>query len=372
VRRILLECIEALKPEVRDLGRVEAARTYDILTSRYVDGLSIQEIAGELALSPSQVYREHTKGVEAVAAFLWDRIRERNRDSQPVLPIVQNAAEERLKMAQAEVNRLRQEVHTQSLNLRDVLEGIFNLLAPRTQRAGIQIKLSSPGTWPSMVADRVMLRQALLNLLSYALDTIAWGGMVITVTYGKSGLLIDTGESPAIAKTRSIPPPSPKRAGVGLAVAQALIEAQGGRLEINERAGKWQAQILLPTSGRTTLLVVDDNANLVALFKRYLGGHEVSVVGATDGEQALRLAAELQPQAITLDVMMPSQDGWEILQRLKSSPDTQHIPVIVCSVLNEPQLALTMGASDYLTKPVSQVELLDVLRRWLGTLRPVA
>ncbi len=155
-------------------------------------------------------------------------------------------------------------------------------------------------------------------------------------------------------------------------MAQALVEAQGGYLEVYDSEGKWRARVSLPTSGRATILVIDDNADIVALFQRYLGGHEVSVVGATDGEEALRLAVELQPQAITLDVMMPNQDGWEILHRLKSSPDTQHIPVIVCSVLDEPQLALAMDASDTITKPVSQVGLLAVLQRWMGPLQPVS
>jgi CheY-like chemotaxis protein len=371
VRRILLECVEALRPQAADHDRAEAARTIAILTYRYVDGLSVDEIIDKLALSRRQVYREHAKGIEAVASLLWDRIREESRDGHPLPPVVQDFAGGRLEIAQAEVARLQQTVHAESLNLRSILEGVFKLLAPRIEQTGIQIEMPSPGTWPSIVADRVMLRQALLNVLSYTLDVVQ-GDLVITVSCQKEDLLMHICESSLIDSAEPVPLSSSKRTGVGLAVAQALLEAQGGRLEINEHEGKWQAQILLPTSGRMTLLVVDDNANLVALFKRYLGGHEVSVVGATDGEQALHLAAELQPQAITLDVMMPNQDGWEILQRLKSSPDTQHIPVIVCSVLNEPQLALAMGASDYLTKPVSQFELLDVLRRWLGTLRPVA
>jgi CheY-like chemotaxis protein len=96
----------------------------------------------------------------------------------------------------------------------------------------------------------------------------------------------------------------------------------------------------------------------------------MAVVGAKDGAPALRLAAELQPRLITIDVMMPNLDGWEVLQRLKTTPETAHIPVVVCSVLHEPELALAMGASDYLTKPVQQADLLAVLERHLGRPTP--
>jgi CheY-like chemotaxis protein/signal transduction histidine kinase len=386
VRRILLECIEALRPEARDGDRAAAARAYAILTYRFVDGLSMEDIGGKLALSRRQVYREYGKGVKAIASLLWDRVQEargrmqeeggeggkgwkgRDEDRELAVPVGRDSGGDRLEAVQAEVERLRQAGHArESLRLRDVLEGVCNLLAPLAQQTGVQIKMSSLGAWPSIVADRVMLRQAFLNLLSHALHTVR-GDLVVTVSYGKGEVLIDIDEFPAMVETLPVPPSSPKLDGVGLAVARSLIEAQGGRLEIRADEGRWQARIVLPTSGGATILVVDDNADLVALFQRYLGGHEVSVVGATDGEQTLRLAAELQPQLITLDVMMPNQDGWEILQGLKSSPDTRHVPVIVCSVLDEPQLALAMGASDTITKPVSQVELLEVLRRWLGPL----
>jgi CheY-like chemotaxis protein len=369
VRRVLLECIEALRPEARAQGQAGAVRAYAILTYRCVDGLSMQEIAGKLALSRRQAYREHGKGVKAVASLLWDRMHEASRDSQPASPVTPDTTGDRLEAAQAEVARLRQAVRVRELlNLRDVLEGVFDLLAPLTQQTGVQMKMSSPGTWPSIVADRVMLRQALLNLLSHALYLVR-GDLVITASRGKNGLSIDVCEAPGPAQAQPVPPSSPQPDEVGLAVARGLIEAQGGHLETRDREGRWQARIALPPSGKATILVVDDNVDIVALFQRYLAGHDVSVVGAMDGEQALSLAVELQPQVITLDVMMPSQDGWEILQRLKSSPDTKQIPIIVCSVLNEPRLAVSMGASEIITKPVRQVELLEVLQRWVGPLQ---
>jgi CheY-like chemotaxis protein len=118
------------------------------------------------------------------------------------------------------------------------------------------------------------------------------------------------------------------------------------------------------------VLVVDDNADLTALFQRYAAGHNLNVVGATNGAQALALARELRPQLIILDLMLAQMDGWEILQRLRRSEEAAATPIVICSVLNEPDLAFSLGASDYVTKPINQATLVDVLRRWLGKLPP--
>lgn len=370
VRRVLLDCIEALRPQRQEDTLSNAARAYAILTYRYVDGLSMEEIEEKLALSRRQVYREHAKGVEAVASVLWDKIREKRGRaflSTTVSTAASGVSDDRFKAAQAEVARLRATVHIEPLNPREVLEGVLALLSPRLQQREIRLHaLTQP--WPAVIADRVLLRQAFLNVLSYAIDSVSQRALTIAGFSGEQGLVVEIGEPPETSV--ALPSPPTKRGGVGWLVAQALIEAQGGRLEILEGGQPFRARILLPTAERPTILVVDDNAGLVALFQRYLGGHDVYVVGATSGEQALLLARELRPRVITLDVMMPHEDGWEILQKLEGAPDTRHIPVIVCSVLNERELALAMGASDYLVKPINQMELLAALRRWLGVLRP--
>jgi len=116
-----------------------------------------------------------------------------------------------------------------------------------------------------------------------------------------------------------------------------------------------------PVDRGKTLLVVEDNEGIVRVFEGYLASYGYQVVGATTGDEALMLARELSPAAITLDIMMPNQDGWEILQALKSDPVTRSIPVIICSVLEDPELAHSLGAAAYLQKPITQTALLEVL-----------
>ncbi|MDI7277331.1 MAG: response regulator, partial [Anaerolineae bacterium] len=328
LRRLLLDCIEALRPQQDDSARPEAARAHSMLTFHFVDGVPVKEIAALRALGQRQAYREMERSVEAVARVLHDRLREGARDLR-----ASDAPGDPLQTAQAEVARLRENLHAESLDLREVLHGVLELMQPVAESTGLRIILSPTADWPPVLADRVMLRQALLNLLTHALHAVVRGDLTISATAGPGELHLQMAESPVTSRTCPIPPPVEGQARVSLPVCEALLAAQGGRLETHREGGCWQASIALPTPGRMTILVVDDNRDLVSLIRRYLAGHDLQVLGATGAEEALHLAAQLQPRLITLDVMMPNQDGWEALQKLKASPVTRHIPVVVCSVL---------------------------------------
>jgi CheY-like chemotaxis protein len=110
-----------------------------------------------------------------------------------------------------------------------------------------------------------------------------------------------------------------------------------------------------------TVLVVDDNEDVLELMGRYLTSLHYRFATASTAEEAFDQARCLQPYAITLDLMMPDRDGWALLQILLNDPETRHIPLIVCSVLRQKGLALSLGATAFLQKPVSQQALLAVL-----------
>jgi CheY-like chemotaxis protein len=365
LRRLLIDCIDDIKPQ-EGAPAAEADRIHAILTYRYVDGLPMDRVAEKRGLGERQAYRGLEKGVQAIAGLLRDRLREQGRDAN-LLFCAPEATGDQAQSAQAEVTRLRQTAQPEPVDLGDVLHGVLGLLTPLGERTGVHMRISDPGPWPPIIAHRVMLRQALLSLLRSALDAIGQGSLVVGVSPGQGMTCISI---TAAGRPGATPTPPADRPEVAPAVARALIEAQRGQLEAGWRKGEWWAELCLPSADRATILVVDDNADMVALMQRYLAGHAVNVVGATGAEQALRLAEELGPRLITLDVMMPDQDGWEVLHQLKDAPHTRDIPVVICSVLNEQRLAETMGASDYLTKPISQADLMKVLARWLGPLRP--
>jgi len=111
-----------------------------------------------------------------------------------------------------------------------------------------------------------------------------------------------------------------------------------------------------------TCLVSDDHSEFVELLERYVGDPAIHFTSADDGRKGIEIARQLQPDIIILDVMIPEMDGWQVLQHLHSAPTTKTIPIIVCSVFYDPDLALTLGAADVLKKPVRKEELGAALR----------
>jgi CheY-like chemotaxis protein len=115
------------------------------------------------------------------------------------------------------------------------------------------------------------------------------------------------------------------------------------------------------TTHGPTILVIDDNEGLVNLLRRYLADQPCQVLAATNGSEGLQMARDVLPRAVVLDVMMPDMDGWELLQRIKTNPETEGIPVIVCSVIDDPELAYSLGAERFIAKPVNRQTVLEAL-----------
>ena len=113
-----------------------------------------------------------------------------------------------------------------------------------------------------------------------------------------------------------------------------------------------------------TILVIDDDPEACEIIERFLIKDGFNVATATSGEQGLRLAHELQPAAITLDVMMPDMDGWSVLRALKADPVLREIPVIMLTMIDDRARGYSLGAVDYLTKPVNREHLHKALSRY--------
>ncbi|HEU0167493.1 MAG TPA: response regulator, partial [Chloroflexota bacterium] len=114
-----------------------------------------------------------------------------------------------------------------------------------------------------------------------------------------------------------------------------------------------------------TVLIIDDDLTVHDLLQRTLGKDHYRIEGAWSGEEGIALAHELKPAVIILDVLMPGMDGWAVLTTLKSDPATADIPIVMLTILQEQNLGFTLGASDYLTKPIDQARLQAVLRKYV-------
>jgi CheY-like chemotaxis protein len=160
-----------------------------------------------------------------------------------------------------------------------------------------------------------------------------------------------------------------------LEMAKELVNRCNGHLEIEvstgESANQQSSQIAsvisarfeLPAAEQTTVLVIDDNADVLQLFERYMTGTRYRFIGTQSAPDGLDRARTIHPQIIVLDVMMPGRDGWTLLGQLREHPETRDIPVIVCTILSQTELAMVLGAADFVRKPVNRAEFLEALGR---------
>jgi CheY-like chemotaxis protein len=130
-----------------------------------------------------------------------------------------------------------------------------------------------------------------------------------------------------------------------------------------------EAPVSLPTDldargeGKKLIVCIDDDPGVITLYKRYLETRDYRVIGVTDPTKAADEAKRLLPYAITLDVMMPRKDGWAVLAELKKTPEISNTPILVCSIIQDKTRGFSLGAADYLVKPITEDELRHALER---------
>ncbi|MDI9546131.1 MAG: response regulator [Chloroflexota bacterium] len=363
LRHILLDALEQLRPPESASASPDTTDCYHAVHYRYLDGLSLEQIAEMLALSPRQTYRKIREGMEAIASLLVDRF---CLDSSLDAPFEAEMGEttDRRVLAKAAVDHLGAYAQAEVIDLGAVLATIVKDLQLFCRRIGAEIRLAAPHSPLFVYADRTLLRQALINLLSNMLDNTAGQTLTLEATEAHAEALLNLYARPAAARPAARRDET-DRQGIGLDVAMRLFDMQGIRIERSATDEGWRITIRIPQAGPQHILVIDDMPDVPRLFQRYAKSYAIEIVSAGNADQAFDVLEHVTPRLILLDVMLPHRDGWEILQTLKSDPSTAPIPVVVCSILNEPELALSLGADDYLGKPVSQEAYLKMLARWI-------
>jgi len=154
----------------------------------------------------------------------------------------------------------------------------------------------------------------------------------------------------------------------GLETARNLAAFYGAHLSLPDQAEPGFAVALtFPAPEQIPVLVIDDNADWHVLLQRYAAGSHYQVVGTRDPATARNLVEKVQPAVIFLDVMMQGVDGWQILSELRHEPVTSRLPIIICTILPVEDLALSLGATAFLHKPVTQDQFLQILDQQIGT-----
>ncbi|MCS7059769.1 MAG: response regulator [Anaerolineae bacterium] len=370
MRQTLEAAIRSMKPPAGLSPQSDAWRAYRALYHRYIEQFDQVSVAANLGLSVRQLRRQEQSAIQTLAdrlveqysldlesAFKESSFDETIAESDIGAPIGDSTSEgdalpddiaDELKWAE-------RAFPSQVIALDEIVRSAVHTMQPMLQQAGIAIDCNLAGKvggdLPRALGPFVSVRQATLNLLIAAVRSTT--GQVVRVECGSS-------ESEVWIDVQPITPTGD--AGEALTAAQRLATLAGGRLECRTLENDVRAaRLSLPKIEQLTVLAIDDNLDALHLFQRYLAGSRYALIGARDPLRGLALAEEIRPRVIVLDVMLPGLDGWELLGRLRENPATQRIPVVICTILPQEDLALTLGAAGFLRKPVSRERLLAVL-----------
>lgn len=369
LKQMLLQVMQQLRPSHTTAYDSPAWRRYRSLFQLYLEGKSFEEIAREQGISDRQARRDQHQAIEELGDFLWARYCQIDPGAARLVAPEELAADRSSgdddASLEVELRRIGAVPPGEPIDVGDTLRGVMAVVQKLADRLGLRIDVAVADALPTVVANQTALRQALLSALSCVLESTPGASVGVSVAAVADGVDLCI-RAPGWRTTSSLDPDASAR----LALSQRLLELQGGRLELHLDDGQSACvRLTLPSSQAPTVLIVDDNPDVLRLFQRYLQSTSCRLIQATTAEQALQLVREVPPRLITLDLMMPLRDGWDLLQVLRRGRATQDTPIVVCSVVHERTLALTMGATYFLPKPVSRASLLEVLEQCgLGTL----
>jgi signal transduction histidine kinase/CheY-like chemotaxis protein len=291
------------------------------------------------------------------------------------------------------------ELELNCFSLHECLENGLTMVRERASRHGIALSLEVDSALDVLEADERKVKQVVFNLLSNAVKFTPDGGQVgITAGPDGGGVRIsvwDTGIGiapedqarifEAFQQVGGLDAPSREGTGLGLALARRFVELHDGRLWVDSEVGQGsrfsftlpvcltpaveaasevaQAAEASTVRERPLVLVVEDDPQAAELLRLYVEAAGCRVETARDGEEGFDKAHSLRPDLITLDLLLPKMDGWDLLVRLKAAPETREIPVVIVSIKEERGKGFVLGAADYLVKPISREELVHALQR---------
>lgn len=344
--QLFSEAIEKLRPPMREENpALPEWRPYFILRQRYLQNTPLPALTAQLAISDRQLRRDHRRALQALSSTLWSML-----TPAEVAPALQ-----------ADNSNIEQfSVHPELIDLQEVLKGVLSMIQHRVEEMGMEISLEEGERSVLIKTDRVILRQILISLFTHALHSSSHSPIRVSlVTGGQEVEVRIEYEFQATGKTGE---KTLEKVGNWAQRISARLESEEKPLaEHGSNASR--LALFLPRRKPRIVMVVDDQEPTIDLFRRYLARTDLEVVGVTHGDQVLDVAARIQPVVISLDVMMPQMDGWEVLQALKLNQATKHIPVVICSAWEASELALSLGAVEFIKKPVTQKDFLATLGR---------
>ncbi|WP_143743567.1 response regulator [Methanohalophilus halophilus] len=315
----------------------------------------------------------------------------------------------------------KMELQYEMFYLDDVFREVKTIVSPLATKKSINLQTDSAGNIPKIRADKGKIKQILYNLLSNAIKFTPEGGNVIIIPSTSENMVHvaveDTGIGIAESDRDKLFKPfvqldsSANReyegTGLGLALINKFIELHGGSLEVESEEGKGSTftfsipvdppeknelipedkvekkipepkvdkESLVaaphnPKGDEPVVVVAEDDPKSRELMLAMLSSKGYHAIGVERGDQVIKKVRELKPLAVTLDIMMPGQDGWTVLDKLKKDSHTRDIPVIMISVLDKGKIDSMWTVEDYFVKPVDKADLIETLERVKKNMKP--
>lgn len=358
LRRELRQGIDALRPPASVRFGGPEWLSYEILLQRYIHRRGQHKICDDLAISRTSYYRYHRRGIEALTTMMRKRLDAASPHLEPHLPAqAKTPGAHHSSSLLNTARRIARQSNVRMVDGQALLAGIMQTLEPLAAARGVALSIEMPKSLPPILGSAELLRQTLLSLLDMIIAHAQPAALSAQVLVGGGALVYQFSfqNAPAgLDKEIS--------AMEGFMLAQVLLHEHGGSVSWRRLESVCFLECVLPASAEQTVLIIDDDVDTIALYRRWLQVHGILSRSARTSD-ALEVALSAQrPESILLDVLMPNWDGWAVLQQLKASPHTADIPVVICSVLSQPQLALTLGAAAVMKKPILGEELLFTLR----------
>jgi CheY-like chemotaxis protein len=357
LRKTLLDAIHSLEPGPGVPGGAPDRRLYRLVELRFIEGLDPNEAMTRLALAKSQFYRDQARVLEMLAETIWSLMPSPSLPLQPVDP--------RSQLIHAEVERLSPNRDGESIDAAALAADLRQIISPLAEDRQIRLGEFDLAALHQKALDRVLLRQTILTALITALDLPELHTLTLSSQWDLNSCGVRVIAGLETGGTDPLPAPNDT-----LEACRLLAEALGGGLRIIPGKTEITFTLTWPLNPGRLLLVIDDNTGMADLFRLYVKSANWAVLSASGGREAREILRDNRPDLIMLDILMPQEDGWELLRALKTGETSKLIPVVICSVLKQPQVALKLGASAYVEKPVSQQTLLDTLAR-LGSGTPI-
>jgi signal transduction histidine kinase/CheY-like chemotaxis protein len=391
---------------------IQNARLFDEIRQKGAQLEAANQLKSQFLANMSHELRTPLNAIIGVTEMLLEDARDLKRDDEiEPLERVLRAGRHLLELINdildlSKIEAGKMDLHADTFPIALLVGDVVKTIE-MTSKNGNKIVLECPPDIGSMHADQIRVRQVLLNLMSNANKFTKDGTVSATVRRetreGRDWITVavtDTGIGMTAEQLSRLfndfvqADASTTRkyggTGLGLAISRRLCQMMGGEITVTSEPGKGsiflmnlpaesgavpvvvpaRAAAVLPvgeTPRGSVILVIDDDESVLDLTERFLTRKGFKVVTANNGHDGLRLARELHPAAITLDVLMPQLDGWTVLAAIKGDPELADIPVILMTIIDDRTRGYALGATEYLIKPVNREKLTGVLRAACGT-----